>query len=310
LSNASSSTGAIASATKSGTILSFAPMLAITQATTPSQTITAISSYKNLAVTATNTATRGAVADTLFSHTARLDNTGTSVANFAGYLGAYGTQTLTGDFGGAAANSSVSTRTNATADCSGAVAVDTASAVTASSATIAWGTAVAGVLAFQQATCYTVNGTYQMPTSTYTSTMAPTVLAASAFTLPTYSTNTSATWTRDGVTLESPWTTSTTGYISRFFLRQSTPVDVPFTATVFNANGPVTGGTLTGILPSGKETKVDLATLLPADTTSAPGPYYVSFVVNANTASVQGTYVLTTPSGTVTNTPLIRPASN
>jgi hypothetical protein len=152
---------------------------------------------------------------------------------------------------------------------------------------------------------YTANGTSpisQVASSSYLTSISLTGQAG--FTVPTLTAGTTATIGRDGVTLESPWVTVTPGFISRFVITQSTLGTVPYTAVVRSAAGLVLGGTLTGTLAPGRVTIIPITALLPADTTATPGPYQVTFTIAANTDFVRGSYVLTTPTNTVTNTPL------
>jgi hypothetical protein len=201
--------------------------------------------------------------------------------------------TVNGDFSAAASAASVTLGTTA------------ATTVTPTSASI---TLTAGQAAgFLASTIgYVVNGTTQIPVSTYTTSL--TASANPNYTLGTLGPITSATTSRDGVTYESPWVTVTPGFISRFFLTQTSPATVPWTAVVRNAAGLVTGGTLTGTLVSGRQTLVTMASLLPADTTAFPGPYQVTFSLASTAAQSQGAYVLTAPNGAVASTPFYQAA--
>jgi len=143
---------------------------------------------------------------------------------------------------------------------------------------------------------YTVNGTTPLPISAYITTLTYVPLAGYT---ATPLTATTGQINRDGLTLESPWVTATTGFISRFFITQTTAANVPFTATVRNAAGLVTGGTLTGTLGPNRQTLITLASLLPADTTAFPGPYQVTFAIAATAAQTRGAYALTSPNGAV-----------
>jgi len=110
--------------------------------------------------------------------------------------------------------------------------------------------------------------------------------------------------TPKGVLLVAPLVTATNGYISRFFLTQTAAETVTFVASVRNAAGLVTGGTLTGQLVSGCVTQLTLSTLLPADTSDFPGPYQVEFNIAVEANAVHGTYAKTAPSGVVETQPM------
>jgi|NOAtaT_6_FD_contig_123_57565_length_1610_multi_3_in_0_out_1_1 hypothetical protein len=218
------------------------------------------------------------------------------------------TLTLNGDFSAAAGASSVALA----ADGAGNAAA--ASAVTATSATIPLAAANFGagttttngfastgttsIAATDLIARYTVNGTTALPISTYTASL--TYAANAGYTAIPLGPVTSGQINRDGITLESPWATVTSGYISRYFITQTTATAVPYTATVRNANGLV--GTVTGtLLPSGGQTLINLSSLLPATPTATQGgPYQVTFAIAATAAQVRGTYALTAPNGSVT----------
>ncbi len=225
--------------------------------------------------------------------------------------------TVAGDFSAAAGPASVDTNLDA------AGTSNVATAVTATSATIPLSAASYGVgntglngfaatvavapllpsAAVDLVVRYTANGTTPIVPSAYTSTLNYT--AQAGYVATPLGPITSGQIVRDGLTLESPWVTTTTGFISRFFITQTTnAVNVTYTATVRNTAGLVTGGTLTGVLGANRVTLIPLASLLPADTTAFPGPYQVTFAISATAAQTRGTYVLTSPTGTVTNTPL------
>ena len=216
--------------------------------------------------------------------------------------------TLAGDFSAAAAAASVALAAD------GAAVVAAATAITATTATIPlaaanFGAGVGAADGFASTAVvnslnaadlvarYTVNGTTPLPVSSYTSTLAYGTNAG--YTAIALGPVTSGQINRDGLTLESPWVTATPGFISRFFITQTTSTNVPFTAIVRNAAGLVTGGTLTGTLGPNRQTLITLASLLPADTTAFPGPYQVTFSIAATAAQTRGAYALTTPNGSV-----------
>lgn len=195
---------------------------------------------------------------------------------------------LAGDFSAAASAASINTAT----------ATENATAVTATTATLPLLTGtINGAGTTNIDFRYTVNGTTALPVSSYTAAFTPVVLPG--FTVGTLGPITTGNIFRDGVQLDSPWVTVTPGFISRFFITQTTPAEVPYTVTVRNAAGPVTGGTLSGTLASNRQVQISLASLLPADTTAFPGPYQVTFNIAATQTATQGAYVLTSPNGSV-----------
>jgi len=201
---------------------------------------------------------------------------------------------LTGDFSAAASAASITVGTNP------------ATAFTPTSASITLTAAqAAGFLATN--VNYLVNGTTPIPISTYTALF--TGVANPGYAIAPRGPITTGQITRDGVQYESPWVTATTGFISRFFLTQTTPATVPYTVVVRNAAGPVTGGVAGGTLGANRQTLVTLASLLPADTTAFPGPYQVTFNVASDASVTMGSYVLTSPNGAVSNVPLFRAAN-
>ena len=274
-----------------------------------STTATAITSYFNVSGgTGFSLATRAVVGDLELRTPTYTLNPAATVAPFladsatAATIGAIvnnagvNTLSIAGDFSAAASAASVALA-NANAEAASAV-TGTSASITLLTATIA-ATGFTNVLAR-----YTVNGTTALPVSAYVTSF--TGAAQAGYVLSTLSAGTTGNIVRDGVQYESPWVTATPGFISRFFLTQTTPAAVPYTVTVRNAAGVVTGGTLTGTLVGGRLTLVTLASLLPADTTAVPGPYQVTFNIAASNTVTQGTYVLTSPNGAVANVPLYR----
>lgn len=203
---------------------------------------------------------------------------------------------LSGDFAAAAAASSIFTSTGTN---------EAASAVTATSATLPLLAGTVPAAGWNGATFldlrYTVNGTTALPISAYTAALTP--VANAGYTIGTLGPITTGNILRDGTQLDSPWVTVTPGFISRFFITQTTPATIPYTVVVRNAAGVVTGTPCTTAVPctlaSARQTLVNLSSLLPADTTAFPGPYQVTFNIAATVTAVQGAYVLTTPNGAV-----------
>jgi hypothetical protein len=207
---------------------------------------------------------------------------------------------VTGDFSAAAANTAVNTLANL-----GAAVSANSATFTTTSATLDLPTGVVAGGFTNGSVSYDLNGTTALPTATYLATLTPRAIGTTV-TLSALGPISVGSIVRDGVQLESPWVTATPGFISRFFVTQTTPGAVPYTVTVRNAAGLVTGGTLSGTIAAGQVVRFDLSTLLPADTTAVPGPYQVTYNIAAPAAAVQGTYVLTSPNGSVSNMPLYR----
>lgn len=291
---------------KSGNVATFTPTYVFRNNATsnPTQVATAISGFKNFnfgsagsAATAANAAVVGRVDLATVAEPGKLVN-GTTNASIATVLAnATNSQvTVTGDFSAAAANTSVTL---------GATVANGGTAFTTSTAVFNINGS-AGLT--NSAIGYVVNGTTAVPAISYAATLAP--RGATGYTNVTSSGPiTTGSITRDGVQFESPWVTATTGYISRFFLLQTSGSTITWNAVVRNVNGPVTGGTLTGTLESGKlSAPITLASLLPATPTETQGgPYQVTFNIASDASVTQGTYVLTnTTSNSVSNMPLYR----
>jgi hypothetical protein len=291
---------------KSGNVATFTPTYVFRNNATPNptQVATAISGFKNFnfgsagsAATAANAAVVGRVDLATVAEPGKLVN-GTTNASIATVLAnATNSQvTVTGDFSAAAANTSVTL---------GATVANGGTAFTTSTAVFNINGS-AGLT--NSAIGYVVNGTTAVPAISYAATLAP--RGATGYTNVTSSGPiTTGSITRDGVQFESPWVTATTGYISRFFLLQTSGSTITWNAVVRNKNGPVTGGTLTGTLESGKlSAEITLASLLPATPTETQGgPYQVTFNIASDASVTQGTYVLTnTTSNSVSNMPLYR----
>ena len=133
------------------------------------------------------------------------------------------------------------------------------------------------------------------------------VYAAGYAGAPTSTAGVVAQFRRDGVELQSPWFTTTTGYISRFFLTNTGAVDAVCNVVTWNAAGAVTPTVATVTVTAGTQRVVPAVDVLPA----APvGPYAVRFVCGAPSSAMQGNYVLTSPNGAVTIGGMIRPATN
>ena len=283
---------------RSGNIATFTPTVVFSCATPiPTQIATALSGFRNFnfgaagsAATAANSAVVGRLT-VASSATPGLNALGLVNANIATVLAATNSQiVVTGDFSAAAANTSVTL---------GTIAAN----ATGFPATPTFNFNGQGGLAAVNVN-YLVNGVTAVPASTYTATLTAT--GATGYRTTTSGPLTCGSITRDGVQYESPWVTSTTGFISRFFLLQTAGSAITYNAIVRNAAGLVTGGTLTGTLTSGNLTQVTLGSLLPADTTAFPGPYQVTFNIASDASVTQGTYVLTSPNGAVSNMPLYR----
>lgn len=290
---------------KSGNVATFKPTYVFRNNATPNptQVATAISGFKNFnfgsagsAATAANAAVVGRVDLATVAEPGKLVDGITNASVATVLANATNSQiTVTGDFSAAAANTAV-----------------TLGATVANSTGFTTSTAVfningsAGLT--NSAIGYVVNGTTAVPAISYAATLAP--RGATGYTNVTSSgAITTGSITRDGVQFESPWVTATTGYISRFFLLQTSGSAITWNAVVRNANGAVTGGTLTGTLESGKlSAPITLASLLPATPTETQGgPYQVTFNIASDASVTQGTYILTnTAAGSVSNMPLYR----
>ncbi len=286
---------------KAGNIATFTPTYVFrnNSATLPTQVATAISGFKNFSVGGTSAATAANAAvvgkiDLANATTVGKLVDGTTNASIAVVLANATTSqvSVSGDFSAAAANTSVTLGATA-ANSTGFTA--TAAVFNINGSAGLTNTAIG----------YLVNGTTAVPAGSYTASLTATGNLA-VYKTTTSGPITTGSITRDGVQFESPWVTATTGFISRFFLLQTSGNTITWNAIVRNAAGLVTGGTLSGSLTSGNLTQVTLASLLPADTTAFPGPYQVTFNIASDASVTQGTYVLTSPNGSVSNMPLYR----
>ena len=271
----------------------------------PSQTATALSGFLNFntggtsAAIAVNIANVGnIILDTVAVNVPFLAD-GVTLSSIATVLAANGnTITVTGDFSAAAAAA------NVTLAPGGSTAANTTLA--AGSVAFANVSNAAGV--GNRIVSYNVNGVTQVQASSYTGSLVTT--AAAGYRVLSYAPITLGTIARDGVQFESPWMTSSPGYISRIFVTQTSGNTVNWNAIVRNSAGLVTGGTLTGTLLSGRLTQLTLASLLPADPTAFPGPYQVTLNVASDATVTTGSYVLTAPAGgAVASVPLYRAAN-
>ncbi|MCA3056632.1 MAG: hypothetical protein ING64_09780 [Rhodocyclaceae bacterium] len=288
---------------RTGTLATFAPSYVFKNnaTTVPTQVATSISGFtafnfgaSGSSASAANQALIGAFDIGVATNAPNLP-AGTTIAALADFLsGSSNSQiTVTGDFAAAAANTSV---TLGTANANGGTAFTGTQAVFNINATaFANGTQVK----------YLVNGS--TPVASVPNGYSATLSAApngTTFKTTTASISNTGTITRDGVVYQAPWASATPGFLSRFFLTQTAGSSVSWSAIVRNGDGPVTGGTLSGSLETGKVTQVTLASLLPA--TPPAGPFQVTFTIAADASQAQGSYVLTTPSGSVTSVPLYR----
>lgn len=308
LSDATSSTKQLYSRT--GTIGSFASAVrfANNSTTVPTQVATSISGFRSFnagtsgsSAAAANQAVIGQLDVGLATNAA--GNTrvisGNTISNLSEIVGSGTSQiTVTGDFAAAAANTSVRLFNGSTlvANAIGG------SGFTSTSATFNIN-ANAGLT--NNTVRYLVNGTTPVVESGYSAALT-TNPSNTNYKAASASISSIGTITRDGVTYESPWATSTPGILSRYFLTQTAGSAVSWSAVVRNPNGVVTGGTLSGSLASGQVTQITLASLLPEDTSTLKGPFQVTFTIAADASQVRGSYVLTTQSGTVTTVPLYR----
>jgi len=287
---------------RTGTLAGFAPAVALTSAVLQTTTATAASSFTTMAGgTGINAGTGGLrtnISSVILTIPALVANgacgvapclansTAATIANIVNVASTGNVLNFTGDFTAAASAASINTAANGTAEA--------ASAITATTATLPLLTNSAAATV---TTRYTVNGTTPLPVSSYTTT--GTFVANAGYVLATLSAGTTGSIGRDGVQLDSPWVTATPNFNSRFFITQTTPATIPFTVTVRNAAGLVTGGPAGGTLASNRQNLITLASLLPADTTAFPGPYQVTFNIAATITAVQGAYALTSPNGSV-----------
>ncbi len=317
--NAVANAGALATAT--GTIARFAQGLAGTIATGTARA-TVSSSYMNWAATAgsgpANTAALGTIT---FGVSASAPNiaSGSTVA-LTDFLGATGhTLSVAGDFSaavssgvylGSAASGGLCTALTPPAIFTLDSAKTTASLTIPGFATSApWG-AVAKL-------CYTANGTTPIAVSTYTAT--PTLsfkTVASGVSGTQVAAATIGSVTRDGTTLQAPLVQTTTGYVSRIVLTNTGTTAAAYTMEVkagptlnggSAVNSVTKNGSTSGSIPAGGQAIIE-GTSMPEFATTARG--YAVFSISGTNDAVNGVYQITNiATGSISNMPLVRPAS-
>ncbi len=161
----------------------------------------------------------------------------------------------------------------------------------------------------QRNVCFYANGTTAIPASDYVASynVVPTALYRAL----NYGTKTIGRITRDGTELQSPWFSISTGYVSRFFVTNTSAV--PFTCSVRligETGNTLTAGATTVISVPANGVAVATATEILSAASVSPRAAAI-FSCNAPSTSVQGAYVLTnTATGAVANTGMKRPGTN
>ena len=313
-------------ADKSGSLVSFVSAINASFAPARTEYIAATTNFVKFCsgVTAGAPGTAGcsnagtdplAVAGTIATYTltlpAPLDATSTPLLNIGQVITAASTAQLTTNFtggfqttaSGAAAGYILNTLDCAALGAGGAIQVPVLPATVATKITYAIGSTQA---TSPTSLCYQVNGTTSIVDQDISGTFNYTYQAGyggAASTTP----GVVALFRRDGVELQSPWFTTTNGYISRFFLTNTGSIDITCNVITWNSTGAVVPTTPTVTVLAGTQLKVDAASALPA---APSGPYATRFVCAAPSSVMQGNYVLTSPSGSVTIGGMIRPGTN
>ncbi len=229
-----------------------------------------------------------------------LDATGTPLANINQVLAAGSSTSTTTNFVGGFIAGAPSGYTANTFNCAavGAGGTTTAAKVTFATSNVA--------LTAPTSLCYQTNGTTTLvdqDISGQFNYVYNAGYAGPANTTPVVV----GLWRRDGVELQSPWFTTTTGYISRFFLTNTGSVDAQCSINTWNAAGTVTPTVASVTVLAGTQLLVPATSALP---TTPSGPYATRFVCAAPSSAMQGNYVLTTPNGSVAIGGMIRPGTN
>jgi hypothetical protein len=157
--------------------------------------------------------------------------------------------------------------------------------------------------------CFYATGSAAIPTSDYVATLNP--VANAAYRPIAYASRTVGRILRDGSSLMSPWFSTSTGYISRFFLSNTSAVAFPCTVQLIGETGnTLTAGTVTTVtVPANGMVQVAASDIL-ASASVSPRAAAI-FNCNAPRGNVNGAYVITNPAtGAVSSKVLVAPGTN
>lgn len=302
-------------ASKSGTLISFKSAIDTTFATARTEYIAATTNFTKFAdggagapgvsgqvAAATDLiAIGGTIATyTLATPGPILDATSTALVNINQVLAATTSTSLTTSSTGGFQAAAVTGFTANTLNCA---VVGAAGTTTATKLTYATGNTA---LTAPTSLCYQANGTTTITDQDISGQFNYAYQAGYAG-AATSAAQVVGLWRRDGVELQSPWFTTSTGYISRFFLTNTGTVDAVCNINTWNAAGTVTPSVATVTVLAGTQLLVPAASALPA---MPVGPYATRFLCAAPSTAMQGNYVLTTPNGSVAIGGMIRPGTN
>jgi len=165
--------------------------------------------------------------------------------------------------------------------------------------------------------CYTVNGTTPIVASTYTAT--PTLsfkTVASGVSGTQVAAATVGSVTRDGTTLQAPIVQTTTGYVSRIILTNTSSAAAAYTMTV-TAGPTLNGGsavnsvtknaTAIGSIAANSQVVIE-DTAMPTFAGTARG--YAVFSIAGTNDTINGVYqIVNIATGAISNMPMVRPVS-
>lgn len=157
--------------------------------------------------------------------------------------------------------------------------------------------------------CFYATGSAAIPASDYVAQLNPVALAA--YRPISYATRTVGRIVRDGSQLMSPWFSISTGYISRFFISNTSAVSFPCTVTMISETGnTLTPGSVTSVtVPANGMVQVLASDILASAATASRAA--AIFSCNAPRGNVNGSYVLTnTATGAVAHTVMVAPGTN
>lgn len=195
------------------------------------------------------------------------------------------------------------------ADAFDAASAVTPIALTATSAT--FGGPLVASSNVQGALCFQPRTGVPIPASAYTIRYAPQALNASVNPAAISATD-AGLISRDGTQLQAPFVQLPPGWISRMVLTNTGTVARPYSIAVLSETGntiSTNAANLTGNIPAGGTTVVDLNTVLTGFTGAARGTLNVSIAAPGN--QVQGLYqIVNGQTGSISNHVMVRPNSN
>ena len=157
--------------------------------------------------------------------------------------------------------------------------------------------------------CYTPRNPTAIPASSYTAALNA-VAAGAVYTATSVSAAASGAIVRDGTVLQIPLAQTTSGYISRFVLTNTSSSAAAYSTSFLTEAGVsvAAGSQATGTIPANGSVVINAADLMTI--TGAPRATVI-FTVAQNTNSIQGQYqIVNATTGSVSNTVMVRAGTN